>query len=65
MPAKNDNSRPRSKWTAASPKDGEKHFELIESGPNASVLRCVVTARLRTVQHADIKDEKQWKQGWL
>jgi tryptophan-rich hypothetical protein len=65
MRTKQSYARVGSKWTAASPVDREKHFELTEFGKDTAILRCVLTAKLHRIPHAELKDDKHWKPGWL
>ncbi|NHR05325.1 TIGR02450 family Trp-rich protein [Chromobacterium haemolyticum] len=60
-----------SKWTAAAPRDKEKHFlvvalgRLAPDGPVETVtLEAVYTRRQRTVPWQALRDDEQWRQGW-
>ncbi len=61
-----------SKWTAAVPKNKEKHFlvtQLIEPEcPNAPIelieLEAVYSGRTLTLPWRDLTDTGQWLQGW-
>ncbi len=61
-----------SKWTAAVPKNKEKHFlvtQLIEpDDPNASIelieLEAVYSRRILILPWRDLANTEQWLQGW-
>jgi tryptophan-rich hypothetical protein len=59
-----------SKWTAAQPKNKEKHFMVteIEFDEDGAVLSCSIEAlmskRLIPIQWQELKDSKVWLQGW-
>lgn len=64
---------PRSKWTAAHPKNREKHFivtTVFEPEAPASVIElieieAVYTQRRFTLPWKTLTDDQQWLQGWL
>lgn len=61
-----------SKWTAVTPRNGEKHFivtELIEPEPPAHAiefieLEAVYTRRSTALPWRALLDGSQWLQGW-
>jgi tryptophan-rich hypothetical protein len=61
-----------SKWTAATPRDREKHFivvELVEpenqgDAPRELVLEAVHSKRRQTLAWRDLTDAANWLQGW-
>jgi len=61
-----------SKWTAAIPRDREKHFivvELVEpeaegAAPQQLVLEAVHSKRRQTLDWRDLTDDTCWLQGW-
>ncbi|SUX55767.1 TIGR02450 family Trp-rich protein [Chromobacterium vaccinii] len=60
-----------SKWTAAAPRDKEKHFLVVALGrptPDAAVetvtLEAVYTRRRQTMAWQALRDAGQWLQGW-
>ena len=61
-----------SKWTAAIPRDREKHFivvELVEpeaegAAPRQLVLEAVHSKRRQTLDWRDLTDDTCWLQGW-
>jgi len=61
-----------SKWTAAIPRDREKHFivvELVEpeaegAAPQQLVLEAVRSRRRQTLDWRDLTDDTRWLQGW-
>ena len=62
----------RSKWTAATPLNQEKHFivtELIEADPPGSqieliIMEAVLTRRSFTLNWRELNNSTQWLQGW-
>lgn len=58
------------KWTAVSPLNKEKHFIIteVEYDEDAAVVSCIIEAimskRSVQIQWRDLKDIKQWVQGW-
>jgi tryptophan-rich hypothetical protein len=62
-----------SKWTAVSPRDGEKHFLVIRViNPEAPVdriehviLEAVLSRRSFTLPWSELTDKQKWLQGWL
>ena len=53
-----------SKWTAVTPLDREKHFEVVGSDGANVHLRCVVNAKVRVVARVQLEDVQAWRQGW-
>jgi tryptophan-rich hypothetical protein len=59
-----------SKWSAVVPLNKEKHFIIIdvEYDEDAAVVSCIIEAimskRSVQIQWRDLKDIKQWVQGW-
>ncbi|WP_241499378.1 TIGR02450 family Trp-rich protein [Chromobacterium sphagni] len=60
-----------SKWTAASPRNQEKHFLVVKLGrpaPDGPVetvtLEAVYTRRQQVVPWQSLRDKSQWLQGW-
>ncbi len=59
-----------SKWTAGSPRNKEKHFELIDTrkaDANRSIihtLRSVMSGITYHVTHSELQDTKKWRRGW-
>ena len=60
----------QSKWTAAAPKDGEKHFIVIDVIRDADehvqdvVLQAVLTRRSQTLAWRELTDNTRWLIGW-
>ena len=60
----------KSKWTAVTPLNKEKHFIIIEVeyDEDAAVVSCLIEAimskRSVQIQWRDLKDTEQWVQGW-
>lgn len=60
----------KSKWTAATPVDREKHFLVteVEFDEDGNVVDCrieaVLTGRERTIDWRDLKDASRWRPGW-
>ncbi|HCH3757943.1 hypothetical protein CGI29_01625 [Vibrio parahaemolyticus] len=60
----------RSKWTATSPKNKEKHFVVteMELDEDGNVVKCVIEAvmskREQAMNWQDLKDPELWRQGW-
>ena len=60
-----------SKWTAVNPTNKEKHFMIteIEFDEEGLVIACaieaVMTKRLIAIDWQALKDENNWKQGWM
>ena len=65
MARQHRNSSIGTKWTSATPLDGEKHFEVVDFNAVRVVLRCVVTASVRTVLQEELTDTAAWQRGWL
>nr|WP_295487025.1 TIGR02450 family Trp-rich protein [Accumulibacter sp.] len=61
-----------SKWTAATPHDGEKHFivtaviqpEFPASRIESIELEAVYSRRVFSLSWRDLTDGKRWLQGW-
>ena len=64
-----------SKWTAAIPRDKQKHFvvtelvtELVEDGGEEKIVACVLEAVINKqafqIDWRELKDTEQWIQGW-
>ncbi|WP_043614825.1 TIGR02450 family Trp-rich protein [Chromobacterium violaceum] len=60
-----------SKWTAAAPRNREKHFLVVALGrpaPDAPVetvtLEAVHSRRRQTMAWQALRDTDQWRQGW-
>jgi tryptophan-rich hypothetical protein len=59
-----------SKWSAVVPLNKEKHFIIIdvEYDEDTAVVSCIIEAimskRSVQIQWRDLKDIKQWVQGW-
>ena len=59
-----------SKWTAASPKNKEKHFVVteMELDEEGNVVKCVIEAvmskREQEMNWQELKDSELWRQGW-
>ncbi len=59
-----------SKWTAAHPTRKEKHFLVVdvEYDEQGNVIDCIIeavmTGRAFSVEWKELKDTKQWLQGW-
>lgn len=60
-----------SKWTAAKPKNKEKHFmitEVIFDEEGQEVLSCVIeaviTKRTEAIEWRKLRDSSAWQQGW-
>jgi tryptophan-rich hypothetical protein len=68
----NPKKLPHSKWTAAAPKNQEKHFlvtKLIlpEAEHQAIIeveIEAILTGRSFTLAWRELTDERQWLQGW-
>ncbi|MDH3888056.1 MAG: TIGR02450 family Trp-rich protein [Gammaproteobacteria bacterium] len=60
----------KSKWTAAEPKNREKHFmvtevEFDEAGMvTACCIEAIMSRRSISIQWHDLKDINQWIHGW-
>lgn len=62
-----------SKWTAANPRDQEKHFlvtrvinpEAVPHQVEFVVLEAVLARRSFTLPWAELRDPQQWLQGWI
>jgi tryptophan-rich hypothetical protein len=52
------------KWTKLDPSDHEKHFEVIESGRDALLLRCIVTRNQSRVSRTILRASGCWRRGW-
>jgi len=59
-----------SKWTAVSPHNKEKHFELIGvrqadvERPTTHTLRSVMSGITYHVADSELQDTKKWRRGW-
>ena len=59
-----------SKWTAATPANGEKHFLVLDvlqerrDSGTTCVLEAINTHRRFTVTSNDLKDCSRWQRGW-
>lgn len=61
-----------SKWTAANPRNGEKHFlvtRVIGEEPHVTPIKnieleAVLTRRVFTLPWRALNDSSQWLQGW-
>ena len=59
-----------SKWTAVVPLNKEKHFVIsdVEYDDDGAVISCLIEAimskRSTPIQWQNLKDQKQWLQGW-
>jgi tryptophan-rich hypothetical protein len=65
MSGQHKNSRLGTKWTRATPLDGQKHFEVVDFNAIRVALRCIVTASVRTVSQDELNDTAAWQRGWL
>ncbi len=62
-----------SKWTAAEPKNKEKHFTVTEVKLNDNdpqiidfiVLTAIFTGKTYQINHRQLENESSWKQGWV
>ncbi len=60
----------KSKWTAVTPKNKEKHFIVTEVITNeeevvvACVIEAVMTRRQRTLPWRELGNSAIWKTGW-
>ncbi len=60
----------RSKWTAVTPSNKEKHFMItdIEFDEDDAVVSCSIEAimskRVFDINWHDLKDDQHWLQGW-
>ena len=60
-----------SKWTAVTPQNREKHFlvtKLLRDADEqvvACVIEAVLSQRAQTMDCQVLRDETQWRQGWL
>ncbi|MCB6185363.1 TIGR02450 family Trp-rich protein [Leeia sp. TBRC 13508] len=61
----------RSKWTAVTPQNKEKHFLVIEvitpedgSPIRQIVLEAILTKRTWTMDWEQLEDTSRWIQGW-
>lgn len=60
----------KSKWTAVTPINKEKHFmvteiEFDEEGAFiSSSIEAVMSKRTELIDWHDLKDESRWRQGW-
>lgn len=70
MNAINPEKLHHSKWTAAKPRNKEKHFLVTalecdeEENVVAVVLEAVYTRRETTLPWQDLKDDATWLMGW-
>jgi tryptophan-rich hypothetical protein len=59
-----------SKWTAVSPLNKEKHFLVtdVKFDEEGHVVHCVIEAvmshRSEPIEWQNLKDTRQWQQGW-
>ena len=61
-----------SKWTAALPREREKHFIVVElaepetpdAAPEQLVLEAVYSKRRQTLDWRELTDATRWLQGW-
>ena len=59
-----------SKWTAVNPVKKQKHFMIVdvEFDENNIVIHCEIQAIMSkqntSINWRDLKDDKQWLQGW-
>lgn len=59
-----------SKWTAVNPIKKQKHFMIVdvEFDENNIVIHCEIQAIMSkqnsSINWRDLKDDKQWLQGW-
>ena len=59
-----------SKWTAVAPNNKEKHFLITELNfdENNNVTHCliesVISNRVELINWEDLKESKDWLQGW-
>ena len=59
-----------SKWTAVTPVQKEKHFVVteVECNEDGTVSSCsleaIISKRTVSPDWQNLKDAKQWKQGW-
>jgi len=59
-----------SKWTAAEPRNKEKHFVVteVEFDEDGAVVLCilqaVMTKRESNIDWRDLKESSRWQQGW-
>ncbi len=60
-----------SKWTKNKVKNKEKHFVItkIKFDEQQNVIECIITAVMNNKEYAinwrDLKDNQQWRLGWL
>lgn len=60
-----------SKWTAVKPSNKEKHFLVteVEFNEEGEVIHClleaVLTNRSEPIDWTDLRDENNWRQGWV
>lgn len=62
-----------SKWTAVQPQDREKHFLVarlvLPEPPQTAIesveLEAVHSGRSRTIAWRELRDDTQWRQGWV
>lgn len=62
-----------SKWTAARPADQEKHFlvtrvilpDLPEDAIEWIEIEAAFSKRVRRIAWRELRNEDQWRQGWL
>lgn len=63
----------RTKWTAVTPRNKEKHFlvtKVIDPIPPGSPvvsieIEAVHSKRVRVIAWRDLKDVLQWRRGWV
>ena len=59
-----------SKWTAIIPAQKQKHFIIVEveydddQNVTGCVIQAILTKHNTNIDWHDLKDSKQWKQGW-
>ena len=62
-----------SKWTAAVPRERDKHFVLVRIIPSESTsssgasveLQSLISKRRMIVPQSELTDPERWRQGWL
>ena len=56
--------RKGAKWTAALPRNDEKHFELVNVDGDEVELRCIVSGHHRVISRRDLGNHELWLPGW-
>lgn len=70
MNALNPKKLLNSKWTAAEPRNRERHFIIteVEFDDNGAVIHCLIeavaTRRSMSIHWRELRDSKQWQIGW-